>query len=280
VYIAGPPTPSASTGDLRVTAALTRDFEAGLTLPPAHRDALGVYLADLVRPYGLPEPVGPFDGGHAYGEMGEALIRAAVAPDASVDLLVLAYAMPDVRPGRATAAYLSHVCPGVPMAFAICDQATAAPFVGLRVIREYARSGGCARALLLAVEQAALFHDPPEPADIPVGHAGCALLCDATISDGPPLGAVWQCAGVTPDRAVAVLHEKLTGGGTLILGGDLPAGAFDGRFDRVRVAPAGRPLTGVWSELCDEISAGNDRPVVVAHHDARLGYLSVAALGA
>ena len=88
--------------------------------------------------------------------MAEELIRSVVPPDEPVDVLVLAFAVPDARPGRATASYLSHVCPGEPLAFAICDQGSAAAFTGLRLIREYARTGGCARGLLLVVEQAIL----------------------------------------------------------------------------------------------------------------------------
>jgi len=67
--------------------------------------------------------------------MAEALIRELVPADAPVDLIVLAFAVPDVRPGRATATYLSHVCPGNPLAFAVCDQGSAAAFTGLRLAR-------------------------------------------------------------------------------------------------------------------------------------------------
>ena len=56
--------------------------------------------------------------------MAEAVIARAVLPGEDVDLLVLAYAIPDITPGRATATYLSHICPGNPLAFAICDQGT------------------------------------------------------------------------------------------------------------------------------------------------------------
>jgi 4-hydroxymandelate oxidase len=269
-------------------SVLARDFDsAGVTLPPEHAEALGVYLSDLVAPHGLPPPAGPFTGGHSYGEMGRALIHDTVGPDAPVDLLVLAYAIPDVRPGRATAAYLSHVCPGVPMAFAICDQATAAPYSGLRVVREYARSGGVTRALLLIVEQAALYHEPAAPVTVPTGHSGCAVLCDVDAAPGVRLGPLRQQAGVSAVDGVAQVAEELAGLAkdgtpvTLILGGGLPPEAFTALVDRVRVAPAGRPVTGVWSRLATELSAGDRQTgsvVVMADHEPRLGYLSVATL--
>jgi hypothetical protein len=286
VRTAGPPAAAERAVDVRVAAVLTREFDpAGLTLPPEHREALGVYLADLVRPYGLAPPVGPFDGGHSYGEMGEALIRTTVGPDAPVDLLVVAYAIPDVRPGRATAAYLSYVCPGVPMSFAICDQASAAPFSGLRLIREYARTGGCRRALLLVVEQSALHHEPARPVTVPTGHTGCAIRCDVDGSTGPRLAPPRQHVGVTADRVAATLADDLAaladdrGPVTLILGGGMPAHGFDPWCARVRVAASGRPLTGVWTELAAELTDGpGPGLVVVADHAPDLGYLSVAVL--
>jgi hypothetical protein len=287
VYAAGPPTRDASPPDVRV-AVVAREFDAaGLTLAPAHAEALSVYLSDLVRPYGLPPPEAPFEGGHSYGEMGEALIRAAVGSDAPVDLLVLAYAIPDVRPGRATAAYLSHVCPGVPMAFALCDQATAAPYAGLSVIRGYARAGGVARALLLVVEQSALYHQPAEPVVVPTAHAGCAVLCEVGGSVGPRLGPLHQMIGVPPSEATSRLAGVLTATAagrspvTLILGGGLSAEPFTSSVDRVRTAPEGRPITGVWSELAAELCADDRHTgslIIVADHDPRLGYLSVATL--
>src|SRR5260221_429306 len=116
---------------------------ASLTRDEAHTARLDVYLTDLLQPYGLALKPGALEpDGQSYGEMAEALIELAVPAAEGVDLLVLAYAIPDIAPGRATTTYLSHVCPGGPMAFAISDQGTAAAFTGLRLIREYARSGG------------------------------------------------------------------------------------------------------------------------------------------
>jgi 4-hydroxymandelate oxidase len=99
--------------------------------------------------------------GHSYGEMAQMLISSVMSPDEPVDLLVLAFSLHDVRPGQQTAAYLSNVAPGAPMAFAVCDQGSAAAFSGLRIAREYASSAGIRRALLIVVEQATLPYDCP-----------------------------------------------------------------------------------------------------------------------
>src|SRR4029077_3226752 len=112
--------------------------------------------------------------GQSYGDMAAELIGSAVRADEPVDLLVLAFSIHDLRPGRPGAAYLSHVTPGAPMAFAICDQGSAAAFSGLRIAGEYASSAGIQRALLIVVEQAALPYDCPVP--VPAQHRGVAML--------------------------------------------------------------------------------------------------------
>src|ERR1035438_5031182 len=115
--------------------------------------------------------------------MAEALIGPAVPTDEPADLLVLAFSIHDLRPGRQTAAYLSNLTPGAPMAFAICDQGSAAAFTGLRIAREYAASAGIRRALLVVVEQAALPYDCPAP--VPAQHRGVAMLYgDGLYGDG------------------------------------------------------------------------------------------------
>ncbi|WP_442933414.1 2-hydroxy-acid oxidase [Micromonospora sp. CPCC 205554] len=154
---------------------------------PVLRARAAEYLADLTRPYGLRVPGGLSDAppealGQSYGEMAAELIPAVVPPDEPVDLLVLAFAVHDMLPGRATAAYLSHVCPGTPMSFALCDQGSAAAFTGLRIAREY----GCRRALLVTVEQAVLPYDAVVP--VPARHRAVAMLYAALADDGTRSG--------------------------------------------------------------------------------------------
>src|SRR5438552_2253667 len=116
----------------------------------------------------LPEQARLFDElGLSSASTLELLVLAAVPDGRPVDLLVLAFAIHDVRLGRATALYLSGVCPGEPMAFAVCDQGAAGAFTALRLVGEYARTAGCRRCLLLVVEQSALHYRPAGPAPVP-----------------------------------------------------------------------------------------------------------------
>lgn len=295
-------TPPAPAGPLRLRRVVRREFDRGAAIAgrPGQQAHLREYLSDLVRPYGMPlrqETLARGEG-HSYGEMAAALVGAAVPPDEPVDLLVLAFSVPDVRPGRATATYLSEICPGRPFAFAVTDQGPAAAFTALRLVRAYGRDGGCRRALVLAVEQATRLYDMPGEARTPARHAGVALLCDGS---GPArvgevrVGEVRQHTRVAPEQAGPRLAAELTRWGrragqgdtlaaghrevTVIAGGGLSTGAVAAAEAtdiavRVRRAPPTQPTTGAWSELAGALST----PVLVADYDPARNSLCLAAI--
>jgi hypothetical protein len=208
--------------------------------------------------------------------MALALIEETV--DEPVDLLVLAFAVPDVWPGRATATYLSDVCPGKPLSFAICDQGRTVAFTGLRLIREYVVSGACRRALLLVLEQATLHYPATGSAVVPQCHAGVTLLCT-----GEPdrdarrrLDPVLISPDVAPAQVPGLLAGQLAaqvGPVTLVAGAGIDPATLPMRGQPV---PAGQPYTGVWWEL-----AGTDHAagaIVLADYDPSLRYLATATI--
>jgi hypothetical protein len=292
VYRAGPPGGTGDAGPLTLSGAARRVFEG---CSAAARDpALSVYLSDLVAPHGLALRRDLLDqgAGHSYGEMGGELLAEAVPADQPVDLLVLAFAVHDVIPGRSTAAHLSYLCPGHPTAFAVCDQGSAAPFTGLRLIREYAATAGCQRALLVIVEQAALPYELAAPAALPARHAAVTVLCGEPGAPGAAqLDSVRQHAGVSPAQAGDLLAAQIAalcagrGDVTLVLGNgltrqraavpvDIPA------VDQVLIAPAGQPVTGVWWELAGGLPgwSASGRRVLLADYEPELRYLCVSAI--
>jgi 4-hydroxymandelate oxidase len=250
---------------------------------PSNLARVGAYVADMTRPYGLePQAVAP---GQSYGEMAGALIGLAVSAAEPVDLLVLAFAIHDLRPGRPTAAYLSHLTPGAPMAFAICDQGPAATFTGLRIASEYASTAGLDRALVIAVEQAALSYDCQVP--LPARHQAVALLFEVGPTSSAGVAEVRQQAGVAPGDAAGLAAAQLADltashdDVALVLGDSLAAIWIAPAATRVRRVPAGQPATGVWWGLIDELndcSAPADL-VVVADYDPALRYLCLTGLG-
>ena len=303
MFVARPPARPPLRRDLHLVRAVRRTFSgpAEFLADPANRARVGEYLADMARPYAREVPPEEFGGpaapalGHSYGEMAEALIDPA--GDEPVDLLVLAFSIHDLRPGRQTAAYLSHVTPGAPMAFAICDQGSAAAFSGLRIAREYASSAGIRRALLIVVEQAALPYSCPVP--VPSQHRGVAMLFghgpsgNGPSGDGPSgdgtvpqarLAGLRQHPGVPPGavaglaaadlKELAASHHE-TG---LVLSAALAAEWTAPAAARVRVMPPGQPSTAVWWGLIDELTGGAGHPdlVVAADYDPDLRYLCLA----
>jgi hypothetical protein len=291
MYTSGPPGPPGYAWP-GVAAVARREFPGQSTVVGRadHQERSHRYLSDLVAPYGLAVP--ELAGGHSYGEMAAALLDELVPPDRPVDLLVLCFAIPDLWPGRATAIYLGEICPGRPLAFAICDQGSASAFTGLRLIRDY----GHPRSVLLVLEQASLPYRPVHPADLPTGHTAVGLRLDRP--GAVAVSGVHQYPGVPPHRAGELLAEELAGldPATLIvdpgLAEALPVGAVPGP---IRVAAPGRPHTGVWWALVDAVSGdrahrrGAEAPdlaqavgepgrLVVASHDRQLGYLCLSAM--
>lgn len=288
MFVSGPPGPAAAPGRLHdpplYLAAPGRRVFTG-DCAAASDPARQAFLADLVRPYGVPlreDAVADGDG-QSYAEMAAALIAGTVPDSQPADLLMLSYLVPDVCPDRATASYLSSRCPGEPVAFALTDQGTAGTFTGLRLAQEYLRADGCRRVLLLVAEQAALGHHASGPGRLPECHA--AVLMMLSYEGQARLTEVRQHPGVTPAQAPALLRSELAdlagpGPVTLVLGGELtrqpvaglPAGV------RVRAGPAGQPGTGVWWELAGNLAAwaAAGTRVVLADYDPGLGYLCLA----
>ncbi|HET9143137.1 hypothetical protein [Actinophytocola sp.] len=234
------------------------------------RAEVDAYFADLTRPFGTePHRV---RSGQSYGEMARELL-AAVAPAEPVDLLVLAFSIHDLWPGRATATYLSRLCPGTPLSFAVCDQGSAAPFTGLRIIRDY----GAPRALLIVVEQATLPYDSTAPT--PAEHRGVAMLFGAI--GGPRVTGLRQHPAVAPEAVAGQADRDVTelaagSDGVRVVRSDALAAAWTGHPDHTTV-PAGQPTTGVWWHLADALT-GSAGLVVAADYDPDLRYLCLAGI--
>ncbi|MFI5909580.1 2-hydroxy-acid oxidase [Dactylosporangium sp. NPDC051541] len=231
---------------------------------PAHAALLATYLGDMVRPYGLDAPTG-MAGGQAYGEM-----AAALLPAEPVQALVLAYDIPDLHPGRATATYLSHLCPGSPQAFAVSDQGRAGAHTALRLLRDYARSGLYEHSLLIVAEQSSLPYDPAVPVEVPAAHCAVALHLGPSTVDIPAPRILADADAVQVLDALGDVSAA-----TVVLGAHLIGYEADIKADRIVRADPGQPMTGVWEAL----AALDDGPVVLADYDPALRYLCVSAFG-
>jgi hypothetical protein len=236
-----------------VQRAAYRTFDADCEFlrDPRHRANIGEYLTDMLDPYGLPldEKLLESGAGQSYGEMAAALVAELIEPDELIDLLVVAFGIPDVWPGRATATYLSEICPGNPLSFAICDQGVASAYTALRLVGEYVRTGACGRALLLALEQPTLPYEVPAGVPVPGRAAAVGLVCAAQPA-AIAIGSVDVYAGVTPEGA----EERLA------------------QFEQPLRAPAGQPYTGGLGSLATAAAHARGGRVTIADYDPFLRY--------
>jgi 4-hydroxymandelate oxidase len=283
VFSAHPADPARASSDLGLVRAARRTFSgpASFLADPGNRARVAEYITDMAGPYQVKVADNALEG-QSYGEMAEALISSAVSADEPVGLLILAFAVHDLRPGRQTAAYLSDVAPGAPLGFAICDQGVAAAFTGLRIAREYSRSAGIERALLIVVEQAALPYECPVP--LPAEHRGVVLHLGTGPAPQARITGMRQHASVVPAHvpvaAAGSLAELSAGREAGLVISDALAGVWPApTAARVRVTPPGQPSTGVWWSLIDEL-AGPPGLTVVADYDPELCYLCLTAFDA
>ncbi|MFE3873861.1 hypothetical protein ACFXPX_05585 [Kitasatospora sp. NPDC059146] len=260
------PTGAPAPAGLRITRVLARcsDGRSEASLDPDLR----VFVSDLVRPYGLPlrEDLLREGVGHSYEELAAGLLREAVGEDEPVDLLILAFDTPDVRPGAPSSLALSRSVPGGPLAFAVCDQGSAAAFTALRLAAEYHRTGACRRAVVVLAEQTALHYEPAEPVALPRRHAVVVLVCEEEPGEGLTVRQQHHPAD-RPASAVRARTAEL-GPGAAVLDA---TGTADG--------PAAQPFTGPWAELAERLPEwrAQRRPLLVAGLDRRLGVLSTLA---
>ncbi|MCG6497860.1 hypothetical protein [Kitasatospora sp. A2-31] len=295
---ASAPPPGTVLGLTRILSSYT-DGRSETSLDPDLR----VFVSDLVRPYGLPlrEDLLQQGVGHSYAELAEGLLREAVADGRPVDLLILAFDSPDVRPGAPSSLALSRSCPGEPLAFALCDQGAAGAFGALRIAAAHHRTGGCRRAVVVLAEQTALHYRPAAPVEPPRRHCAVVLVCDeidetAEIDETDRTGgghrtgarggalAVSQEPCAEPEPAVEAVYDRLRSAGAeaaLVLDAGLAGEPALGNA-ATAVAPDGQPFTGLWTELARALPAwqAGRRPVVAAGLDRRLGVLSTLTLGA
>ncbi len=296
MYVTQPPAPltdGTRSAPLSVSRIVRRAFDstsdAGLRPPTAPDSELHRFLADLLAPYGKAPNPNPLD--QTYAGMAEALLRPSGLLDTSVDLVVLAHAVPDADPRRSAANLLNRLCAGDPLAFAISDQAVAAPFTAVATAREYLRTGGCGRALVLVLEQAALPYPAVQPVALPDRASAVALVLER--SGTMPVVLVDQRSAVQPERVGAVLAEmtdavprSVVQPTVVVLGPGLAGHVEEVRHSvapaaQVRVAPAGRLCTAVWWELADVLEDNVDegQGVLVADYDPVSGGLCVLGLG-
>jgi hypothetical protein len=173
------------------------------------RDAIFGYLADMLRPHGVPFDEACFLAGNqnSYAFLaGQCL--TAMREEAEPDLIVLAHATADCESSRSLSGYLTTLFRGEPLCFAISDQGELSPFTALHVLRGFGTSGTSRRALVLVLDQSTLpYVRVPDPGAGGTDHVLGLLFVTGPGPAGRPLAAVWHRPQVTPDKLGQALAE-------------------------------------------------------------------------
>ncbi len=277
---------------VRLAATLSREFARGIvSAAPADFSALHRSLGDLSGLYGAtyrPDLLDP-DCLVSYKYMASELLRELGTLLGEVDLVVLAYATPEIDTRDFVGCFLADAVPGGPLVFSISDQGPTAPFMALRLAGDYLEDRAGQRALVLALDQHTIPWEVPDRAVLPTCNAAVAVVVDrAGGTSGAPDGGtrVWQCPSVAPqdvgakvEAALASVRLRLGREAVLVAGRDTPLSQESvASAAGVVVADRGRVCTGVWHALDEHRLDHPDGtgPVVVADYDPEWRYLGVA----
>lgn len=245
------------------------------------------YVRDLVESNGgtfLPEVLRT-QGGTSFATMARELVSDLGAEWPSVDLVVLAHAVPDVDPRSLPACVLVDISPGTPTAFMICDQGRVAPFSALQVAGAYVAGAQFRRALLLVLDQSTVPWQVDNRGELPTSDVAVALVLDRVSPQEGSAVLVGQHAGVAADQVGSTLRRCLpalvSGSVQVVAGPGVAADQLSGLGLPVTPAPAGLLAASTWMQV-SAVCAGrrqHGRPdrLITLDYDARTQYLATAA---
>ncbi|MFD5649186.1 hypothetical protein [Streptomyces sp. NPDC127039] len=225
---------------LHATAAVRSPEGTGPAGTPEH---LG-FFEDLLGPFGAKPDEELLRSGRqvTHRHLADRLVDSEAVRGARPQLLIVAYALPDVVPFTAVAPHLTERLGGEAVNFALSQQGLAAPFTALRIADAHARSGRAAEVVLAVLEQTTLPVDVPLVREKELTDSAAALVLRA--ASGPGGG------GLRLGRVGSgALPDGLDGDGTLHVLGPCATGSDVPHKTDVHRAPSGTYCTGVWLEL-------------------------------
>lgn len=206
-------------------------------------EILGFYR-DLLRPYGdeVDEDRARRGRNTTFVDLAEQAIRAAPAPSGPPDLLVLAYALPDLHPLKTVSSHLNHQFGDESRSFAVSEQGVLAPFTALRIADAYHRSGRCRSFALFVLEQTTFPYAHPFVDVRDLVDSGVYLRFDVE--------GQWRVAGLHATDDLPALLARLAGPDTLLVAG--PSADLGGAagLDCHRASDDSH-CTSVWRALAD-----------------------------
>ena len=264
---------------LRSGAAVVRRDHRGYRLD----DEILEHNQAMLGPFGVAVDEGIARAGRnwTYTDLAEAALRSADVPPGTPDLVVVAYAMPDLHPLKTVSSHLNHLLGGTARSFAVSEYGLAAPYAALRIAAAYARSGRCSSLALFVLEQTTLpYHDSfLDGRDL----ADSAAYLHFAADGGSPVGPIGSVDSVGYGEALADLLATVipAAGRSLVVTGPWtdPAVVAAAESPVHRVAP-GSYATGVWTDLARHHAEWSARfdAIVLCDTDPRTGMSHAAVL--
>lgn len=252
-----------------------RTREDSPSLLEYHRDLLESFGQELDPAAVTPGPV------VTHVDLVEQLLAGDRLGPVTPDLVLVAYALPDVHPFTTTATHANWRLGNHAASFAVSEQGLAAPFSALRIAAAYRKAGRCSQAVVAVVEQTSLPNHDPVVDERGLVDSGALLLLDAH-GDGPALGVdeIWT------QRDPVVCGERLAGvtargrpGSTLVVDGPSAVEHAVAADTRVRRLTTRTYCTSVWLALAEHPEWAEEYETVVLHDtDPRSGSCSSAVL--
>jgi hypothetical protein len=197
-----------------------------------------------------------------YAELAEAVLDGLGAEPA--DLILFAYAIPDLPTRTTAAAQVNHRLGGRAWSMAISEQGLRAPYTALRLADACHRGGRCRRALVFVLEQTTLPYHDPLVHDTPLSDTAVGLVLAA--ADGGRIGRPWS----GPASQLAAMIDGSEGEDTLVVAG--PWVTANRASDLHRCA-SGTYCTSVWLALAENYQRWRRRypSVLLCDVDPRTG---------
>lgn len=237
------------------------------------------FMAGLLAEFDLPADSAQHarGDGNSFVQMGAELFEALDRPLPPLDVLVLAYHLPDLTAADVNACALVDLCDGETAGFSIADQGVGAPFTALRILRGLRVTGALAGAgaVLVLDQSTSLYHDP-DTHDVPITDCAVLLRTDPRDGDGAVLDFLDESPVNDPDdgfRELLRAHPEAD-----VVVGRMLAEHLGDSLHAAAVAAAGprRLCTDVWAALAGRWPLGG--PTVVADYDPHNGRLFSAGL--
>jgi len=257
---------------MRLSRPAVRAFADHRTEPTANESR---FLTDFLASFGMEPDLGLYarGGGNSFIRMSQEMLDGLDRPLPAMDLVLLAYHLPDRQIFEVAGCWLAERCPGRPAVCSVSGQGVGAPFTALRILRGMRLAGQLTDGAVFVLDQSTTPYRDPDVHDGTARDCAVLLTTDtADASDGAVLDFMDEQPADDPAERLDALIRRIPG--VRIVAGRLLADILDPDFrDRhgIVAGPRHGLCTSAWAALAEHWPRG--RYTVVADYDPHEGRL-------